>query len=51
MLVVWVRARAAEGKANQALIRVLSDYFKVPPSRISILRGGKSRDKILEIII
>lgn len=46
---VKVRARAQGGMANKALIGVLSEYFKVPKSRISIERGLGSKHKIVEI--
>jgi uncharacterized protein (TIGR00251 family) len=43
-------APAIEGKANLRLIEVLSDYFNVSKSSINIIRGEKSRNKIIEII-
>ena len=46
---VSVNAIASEGRANLALIRALADYFDIAPSRISILTGQKSRQKIVEI--
>lgn len=49
-LKVKVRAPALEGRANQRLIEVLAKYFKVPKRSIRIVRGEKSREKIIEII-
>jgi len=46
---VWVKEPPVENKANQAVIRVLSDYFKVPKSQISILSGLKSKQKVVQI--
>lgn len=47
--VVSVKAPPVEGKANEAIGKVLSDYFNVPKSHITILKGGHSKNKIIEI--
>ncbi|MDD5434682.1 MAG: DUF167 domain-containing protein [Nitrospira sp.] len=47
---VSVKAPPVEGKANDAIIKILSDYFNVPKSHISILKGGHSKNKIIEIL-
>ena len=49
-LAVSVKAPAKEGRANAAVIAAISEYFDVPKSRISIISGAGSRDKIVEII-
>jgi len=46
---VRVDAKAEEGKANRRLIEILSDYFDVAESSVSILKGLKSRNKIVEV--
>ena len=46
---VSVDAPASEGEANKRLIEILAEYFEVPKSFISILRGFKSKNKIVEI--
>ncbi len=46
---VYVKEPPVENKANQAVIKVLSNYFKIPKSQISILSGLKSKQKIIEI--
>ncbi len=43
-------APATEGKANIKLIQVIADYFHVPKSSVSIIRGVKSRNKIVKIL-
>ncbi|MBI1859766.1 MAG: DUF167 domain-containing protein [Deltaproteobacteria bacterium] len=48
-LVLKVRAPATEGKANTAVIEALATHFKVPKSRIQIVRGKASRTKVVEI--
>lgn len=44
-----VNKPAVEGKANKALIDLLSGYFDVPKSSIEIIKGHKSKNKIVEI--
>ncbi len=48
--VVQVKAPPVEGKANEAVVRVLSDYFTVPKSHVRILKGNHGKQKIVEII-
>jgi uncharacterized protein YggU (UPF0235/DUF167 family) len=43
----WVRAAPDKGKANKELIKLMADYFSLPPSRIHIIRGEKSGSKLL----
>ena len=47
---VRVDERAVKGRANRRLVEILSEYFRVPESRIVMKRGARSRDKILEIV-
>lgn len=46
---VKVDEKAMGGRANRRLVEILSEHFKVPRSRISIVRGAKSRDKMVEV--
>lgn len=46
---IWVKAKAIKGKANQAVIEVLSKYFGIAQSKIVLLKGGRSRSKIFKI--
>jgi uncharacterized protein len=48
---VKVDEKAIEGRANTRLIEILSEHFRVPKSRIAIVRGAKSRDKVLEVAL
>lgn len=48
-LKVYLTAPPIEGKANQALIELLMEHFKVKRSRIKIIKGLKSRDKCVII--
>ena len=38
-----------KGKANRHVIELLSKYFKVSRSSISIIKGAKSHNKIIDI--
>jgi uncharacterized protein (TIGR00251 family) len=40
-----VRALPEDGRANQALERLVGRWLKVPPSSVSVAQGGKSRTK------
>jgi uncharacterized protein (TIGR00251 family) len=46
---IRVKEKPQEGKANKAVIKVLSEYFGVPQSQIVLLKGQSSREKIFEI--
>ena len=48
-LEVRVTAVPEKGKANKAVIELLSKHFKVPKSAIVILRGKNTRNKIIKI--
>jgi uncharacterized protein (TIGR00251 family) len=50
-LEVKVDERATEGRANKRLLEILAAYYKVPKSRVRLVSGAKSRDKVLEIVI
>jgi uncharacterized protein (TIGR00251 family) len=46
---VKVTAPPIEGKANEALIRLLAKEFGIPISCIEVIRGHHSREKTLRI--
>lgn len=47
--IVAVHEPPVAGKANQAMIKSLSDYFHKPTSQIFIIKGDTSRQKTIEI--
>jgi len=47
--VVKVEEPLREGRANQAVIKLLAEYFGIPQSQVRILNGFKSRNKVVEI--
>jgi uncharacterized protein (TIGR00251 family) len=46
---VRLTAPPVEGKANEALIKYFSGILEIPRSRIEILSGLKSRNKLVSI--
>ncbi len=42
---VRVDERAMDGRANKSLLEILAEHFNIPKSRVSIIRGAKSRNK------
>lgn len=50
-LVVNVKSKPEQGKANQELLNLLSVYFDLPVNKIKIIRGLKSHNKIIELKI
>ena len=46
-LTVYLRAKAHDGEANEALVKLLSNYYKVPKTTIKIVRGVKSKNKTI----
>ncbi len=48
-LTLYVRERAVEGKATEAVIRLLADHLGVPRSEVTLLSGATSRVKRFRI--
>jgi uncharacterized protein len=48
-LLVRVSTPPVEGKANEKVIELLSDFYKKPKRNIEIVSGFKGRIKIVEI--
>lgn len=46
---VWVRAKPTDGKANEAVIKALAGYFDIAKSKVSLVKGQTSKQKIFEI--
>lgn len=38
------------GRANRAILKAVSEYFKVSAARVSIVSGRMSRNKVVEIL-
>lgn len=48
-LVVYTKAPAIEGRANLAAIKLVAKHYGVAPSRVKLVRGATSRNKVFEI--
>jgi uncharacterized protein (TIGR00251 family) len=48
-LVVRLTAPPVEGRANEALARLLGRTLRVPPSAVRVLRGETGRDKLVAV--
>ena len=48
-LVVAIRERAREGKANAAVVAAVATWLGIPPSRVAIVGGTSARTKRLAI--
>ena len=46
---VKVKGKAIEGRANKEAVRALAFYFKIPESKIRLIKGFKQRNKIFAI--
>jgi uncharacterized protein (TIGR00251 family) len=48
--IVRVKEPPREGKANQAVIKLLARHFRVPKSRVRILSGFRNKNKVIEVV-
>jgi uncharacterized protein (TIGR00251 family) len=48
-LLVRVTAPPVDGKANEAVRKLLAKRLGIAPGRVSVVRGASSRDKVVEI--
>ena len=46
---VYVSEPPLEGRANEAVIKALVDYFNIRKSQIQLIRGHKSKIKIFDL--
>ncbi|MFA5270321.1 MAG: DUF167 domain-containing protein [Patescibacteria group bacterium] len=46
---VRVTAAPTDGKANEAVIKLLADHLGVAKSKLRVVRGVTSRDKVIEL--
>jgi uncharacterized protein (TIGR00251 family) len=47
--IIKVKEPPREGKANQAVIKLLAKHFGIPQSQVRILSGYGSRNKVVEV--
>ena len=49
--IVYVREPPVDGRANNAITKLLADYFGVKPYLVEIVSGSWSKTKIIKINI
>jgi len=49
-ILVGLKSKPEKGEANKELIKKLAEHFNVHSSRVKILYGFKSKNKIVEIL-
>ena len=49
-ILLHIKETPVDGKANKAIIKLLSRHFKVPQKNIEILTGLKYKKKIISIL-
>ena len=47
---VYVTTLPEDGKANKAVVKLLSKALGVPKTRLDLIRGATSRDKMFRIV-
>ena len=48
-LTIYTKAPAIEGRVNLAAVKLVAKYYGVAPSRVKLVRGVTSRNKMFEI--
>jgi uncharacterized protein YggU (UPF0235/DUF167 family) len=46
---VYTSKKPVHGEANSDVVRMISEYFKVPKKQIELVKGAKSRNKLFVI--
>jgi uncharacterized protein YggU (UPF0235/DUF167 family) len=46
---IFVREKAKEGRANERVRKVLSEFLNLPEKDLILVRGGKQRKKIFQV--
>jgi uncharacterized protein (TIGR00251 family) len=47
---IGIMAKPVKGKANLEIIKKVAEHFEVSKSKIRIVSGEKSQDKIIEVM-
>ena len=49
-LEAWVRAKAQNGQANEALTHLLARQLQIPRERLRLVKGGFTRRKLFKVV-
>lgn len=47
---VYVTCKPTGGEANAAVVKLMAKWLGVAPSRVRIVKGLRSRDKVIEVV-
>ncbi len=47
---VSVKDPPVDGRANKAIERAVADYLDIPPSRVKVISGQASKQKVVNVI-
>ena len=48
--IIKVKEPPKEGKANQAVIKLLTEYFGISHGQVRIISGFRSKIKVIEVV-
>jgi len=46
---VKVKEKPEQGRANEKVLQILSNHFRIEKNKFRLIKGGKERSKIFEI--
>ena len=46
---IKIKEKPIKGKANKAVLEALISFFKIPKSKIRLVKGAKKRNKLFKI--
>ena len=46
---IYTSKKPVHGEANSDVIRMISEYFKVPKKQVELVKGAKSRNKLFTV--
>jgi uncharacterized protein YggU (UPF0235/DUF167 family) len=46
---VYTRKKPEKGEANLDVVRIISEYFRVPKSAVELVRGDRAKVKLLRV--
>ena len=49
LYIVSTKERPVEGRANEAIVKLLAKYFGVPRSQVRLISGATSKRKVFEV--
>lgn len=48
-LLIFAKNRPIKNKLNEEIVKILAKHFKISPNKIFIIKGLKSKDKVIKI--